>query len=183
MPAMPTNELKVAEVFAALFIFALIVDYKEKKIILQPEAALFKIKHWCAYQERSQHETRKKLYEYGLHEEEVENILADLISENFLNEERFAKALTSGKFRIKHWGKIKIKLELKKRRVPERLIDEALQAIDDDEYKTVLQKVIEKKRKLLKGNDKNKNFYLLLNYAISKGFERDLVVEQLNEVF
>lgn len=152
---------------------------RKDKIKLTPELALHKIKHWCAYQERSQHETRQKLHEYGLQAEDLENIIAALISENFLNEARFANAFTSGKFRIKHWGKTKIKVELKKHRISERLINEALQSIDEKEYNAVLQKVMDKKLKLLKGNDTQKNMYAVVNYAISKGFERDLVWEKL----
>lgn len=155
------------------------MEHKDK-IKISPELALEKIKRWCAYQERSHYETRQKLYEYGLPTDDLENIIATLISENFLNEERFAHALTSGKFRIKHWGKIKIKMELKKHRIPEHLINKVLQSIDKNEYENVLQKVIDKKTKLLKGNDKRKNIYTVLNYAVSKGFERDLILERIN---
>ena len=104
-----------------------------------------KIKQWCAYQERSQHETRQKLYDYGLFSEDVEDIIAKLIEENFLNEERFALALTSGKFRIKRWGRIKIKLELKKHKVSDYLIQKALKSINDKDYEMTIVKIIEKK--------------------------------------
>lgn len=138
------------------------------------------MKSWCAYQERSQNETRQKLNGFGLEAEAVESIIADLIEQNYLNEERFAMAFASGKFKIKLWGKIKIKLALKQHKVSDYCINKALGSIDGEDYERVIKKVIEKKAKLVKYNDKQKKYYTLLNHTISKGFERDLVIEQLN---
>ncbi|WP_317896816.1 regulatory protein RecX [Aurantibacillus circumpalustris] len=158
------------------------MNYKVSQIKLSAEVAQQKIMTWCAYQERSQHETRNKLFEYGLSSEETEAIISNLISENFLSEERFAVAFASGKFRIKHWGKNKIKIELKKHRVSEYCLNKALKLIDMVEYQIVIGKVIEKRRKLFKGSDKTKEFYNVLNYLISRGFESDLVRENLGKL-
>ncbi len=141
-----------------------------------------KIKQWCAYRERSQNETRYKLYEYGLKEVEVEDIISKLISENFLNEERFAMALAGGKFRIKHWGKIKIKIELKKHKISDYSINKALKSIDGDDYINMLTLVLEKKIRQTKVKEKQKLFYAVLNYAVSRGYERDLASDQLNKL-
>lgn len=141
-----------------------------------------KIKQWCAYQERSQNETRYKLYEYGLKELEVEEIISKLISENFLNEERFAMALAGGKFRIKHWGKIKIKIELKKHKISDYSINKALKSIEGDDYINMLTLVLEKKIIQTKVKEKQKLFYTVLNYAVSRGYERDLASDQLNKL-
>ena len=140
------------------------MDYKVNKIKLSAELAHHKIKMWCAYQERSQHETRQKLYEYGLFSEDVEGIIADLIGENFLNEERFSIAYASGKFRIKHWGRIKIKNELRKHRISEYCLNKALKSIDVEEYDKIIKKVIEKKIRISKPSTQQKLFYSVLNY-------------------
>jgi regulatory protein len=161
------------------------VDFSENKIKktqLSPELALQKIKGWCAYQERSQQETRYKLFEYGLNSETVEHIIATLIEENYLNEERFAMALASGKFRIKRWGRIKIRLELKKHKVPEYLINKALNSISPEEYTSAVKRLVEKKLAAIKTGERRKNFYTVLNYALSRGFEGDLVTEQLTQL-
>lgn len=155
------------------------MEYKVSEIKLPPEVARQKIKNWCAYQERSQYEAWKKLGAYGLKSEEVEEIIADLIQENFLNEERFALALAGGKFRIKHWGKNKIKAELKKHKVSDYSINKALKSIEAGEYDKMIASVIEKKSKLIKVQDAQKKFYSLLNYLVSRGFESDLVKEHL----
>lgn len=157
-------------------------EHKVKKLLLTPEMAKLKIEQWCAYQERSQNETRRKLYEYGLHEQDVEQIISGLISENFLNEERFALALAGGKFRIKHWGKIKIKIELRKHKISDYSIAKALNTINEDDYLKTITLVLEKKLRQTKSKDKQKLFYGTLNYAVSRGFERDLATEQLNKL-
>lgn len=80
---------------------------RSKKHLSPPEAKL-KAARFCAYQERSQQEVRDKLYEYGLHYNDVEELLSELIVEGFINEERFARAYVRGKFKMKKWGRHKI---------------------------------------------------------------------------
>ncbi len=154
-------------------------DGKVKKIILSLPVAIEKIKNWCAYQERSHFETKTKLYEFGLSTTEVDEVIALLIGENFLNEERFAEAFTRGKFRIKHWGKNKIKNELKYRKISEYSIKKALKQIDDDDYYATLKKVIA--RKIAETKEKNafKKKHKVYQYAVSRGFESNLVSDIL----
>lgn len=155
-------------------------EHKVKKIKHSPEAAYHKIQNWCAYQERSQNETRLKLLSYGLTADEADELISKLIVENFLNEERFSKALVSGKFRIKHWGKTKIRMELKKHKVSDYCIAKALTEIDPDEYVATLQSLIEKKLLGKGSGDRRKDFYILLKYLVSRGFEQDLTINYLN---
>lgn len=143
---------------------------------------LQKMKNWCAYQERSQNETRQKLEDFLLDPNDRETIIADLIAENYLNEERFAIAFAGGKFRIKHWGRIKIRAELKRHRVSEYSVNKALEAIDADEYEAVIIKLIEKKEKLIKTNDLKKKWRSVLSYLISRGFESELASENLSKL-
>lgn len=144
-----------------------------------PEEAFLKIQSWCAYQERCQQETRDKLYDYGLWPEAIENIIADLISQNFIDEERFAKAFAGGKFRIKKWGRVKIKIALKQKRISDYCIKKALQEISEEDYFKTLQSVLEKKEKQLQEKNPIKRKYKLLQYAYSRGFEQDLVLDAL----
>jgi regulatory protein len=153
--------------------------HKEKPLILDKKTALLKAESWCAYQERSQQETRNKLYEYGLHQNEVEDLIAELITTNFLNEERFAMAYVSGKINIKKWGKIKVKQGLKLKKVPDRLIQKALNSIDGDKYLANLLATAEKKLKVLSEKDPIKKKYKLITYLQSKGFEKDLIFDVL----
>jgi len=115
---------------------------KKPKVYTQKQA-LIKAESYCAYQERCQQELRDKLYSWGLHEIQVENVIADLIASNFINEERFAKAYAGGKFRIKKWGRVKISIELKRRKISAYCIKKGLAEIEEEEYIKTLQKVAE----------------------------------------
>lgn len=150
-----------------------------KRKIFSRQQAKVKAESYCAYQERSQFEIRNKLYEWGLFQNDVEEIISELIESNFLNEERFALAYTFGKFRIKSWGKIKIKQALKLKRVPDKLIKKSLQSIDDDDYITMLKRILEKKAGNMTETDPFKRRYLLTRYGSGKGFELDLISDLL----
>ncbi|MDI1353892.1 MAG: regulatory protein RecX [bacterium] len=143
------------------------------------EVALLKAQNWCAYQERSQDETRRKLRSLGLPASEADEVIATLIEENYINEERFAIAFAGGKFRIKSWGRNKIKAELRTHKVSEYCINKALKSIDENDYRITLRRLIEKKRDTLATADKRKVHYSVLNYLVARGFESDLVSEQL----
>ena len=122
---------------------------------------------------------RDKLYEWGLYSTDVENIIANLITDNFLNEERFAKAYAGGKFRIKKWGKVKIKIELKKRKISEYCIKKAMQEISDKDYLKTLKELIAKKSKEIKGGKDYQRKYKIAQYIASRGFEQDLIWDVL----
>jgi regulatory protein len=145
--------------------------------------ALEKAKHYCAYQERAHSEVKTKLYSWGLYASEVNDILSDLISENFLNEQRFAESYVTGKFRIKGWGKTKITIYLKQKQVSERCIAQAFQAIDNEEYLNTCMRLAQKKSKLLPAElstweRKGK----LSRYLVSKGFEYSVIQQTLLEL-
>lgn len=145
---------------------------------LTPDQALNKIKHYCAYQERSHSEVKEKLYGFGLHRNDVDELISLLIEENYLNEERFAIQFAGGRFRIKHWGRVKIRYELKQRQVSEYCIKEALASIDEDDYQKQLETLFEQKSKTLKGE---KNLFVrkrkIQDHLMQKGYERELIVQ------
>lgn len=158
------------------------MEFEERKPkITDPKVGLQKAEKYCAYQERSQQEVRQKLYDLGLYPRDVEQIISELIGNNFLNEERFANAYALGKFRIKGWGKIKIKQGLKLKRVPEGMIKKALQQIDLDDYLAKLKGILEKKAILLKEKEPYKRSYQLKQYAFGKGYEGNLVADVLKD--
>jgi regulatory protein len=153
---------------------------KKQTVVYTVTQGLIKAQKYCAYQERCQQEVRNKIFDWGLHENEVEFIIAELISDNFLNEERYAKAFAGGKFRIKKWGRAKIKIELKKRKISEYCIKLAMKEINDEAYIETLKILIRKKAKEIKTKNKLANNYKLAQYAISRGFEADLVWDEIN---
>ena len=155
-------------------------DSPKPKKIYDKKSAKVKIEQYCAYQERSQQEVRDKLYDMGLHQKEVEELISELVVDNFLNEERFAITYARGKFRIKHWGKIKIKQSLKLKRVSDYCIKKALKEIDGDEYLEVLKKVMIKKAEKVKDKDPYIRKNKIAQYLASRGFEQDLIWDILS---
>lgn len=158
------------------------MEEKKKLIKLTPQAARLKMENWCAYQERSHQEVKEKLYAHGLYTDDVNAILSHLIQNNFLNEERFACAYVSGKFKIKGWGRNKIKQQLKLKKVSEANIKTGLKQIEADEYFQKLLQLAQKKNGLIKEKHPLKRKYKLSAYLISKGYESDLVNEAVKQV-
>lgn|SRR5690606_2606624 len=148
-----------------------------------PDQAVNKIKQYCAYQERCHAEVRDKLYSFGLNKDETETLISLLITENYLNEERFAIHFAGGKFRMKHWGKNKIKQALKQKQVSEYCIKKALKEIDDVAYRKTFYKLADTKLKSLSGE---KNIFIkkrkLQDHLLQKGFESSLISEVVNDI-
>lgn len=151
-------------------------DHAPKKYWSLDEAK-GKLETYCAYQERSQWEVRHKLYEKGVKGDAAEELIVEMISSDFLNEERYARAFARGKFRMKHWGKTRITRELKMREISPRCIQYGLSEIDPDEYYDTLLTQAEKKWEKTLEKDLFKKQYKVIQYLMSRGFEQDLVQE------
>jgi regulatory protein len=141
-----------------------------------------KIGHYCAYQERCHQEVRNKLYEYGLHRNDVDQIISELITDGFLNEERFAKAFAGGKFRMKKWGRIKITHALQEKGVSGNCIAIAMREIDDSSYILTLRELLAAKLQLLDAGDDYMVRDRLSKYAIQKGYEPEMVWTEINDL-
>lgn len=152
------------------------------KVIVTIEKALKKAESYCAYQERSQQEVRDKIYSWGLHSVDVENIVSILISSGFLKEERFAVAFAGGKFRIKKWGRNKIKAALKDKKVSDPLIRKALSEIEDSDYLKTLKQLIKSRTEKSTEENPLKKKYKIASYLISRGFESELVWEVIKDI-
>ncbi len=158
-------------------------EEKKKRKRLEPKVAKLRAADYCAIQERSQQQVRDKLYTYGLHENEVEELLADLIIEGFINEERFARAYAGGKFRIKGWGKRKIIQGLKQHKISDRCIGKGLEEIPQGDYLDTLLKHAKKKFPSLEGQSEYFIKGKLTQYLTMKGFEGDDIREVFQELF
>lgn len=154
-----------------------------KRILTEKDRALSKLQKYCAYQDRCHQEVRTKLIELKIYGEDLEEIISDLITDNFLNEERFARSYARGKFRMKNWGKTKIKIELKKRNISSYCIKKAMEEIDEEGYLEGLYKLLEKKLSTEKETNEFKLKGRLAKYAINKGFEPALVWQALKDLF
>lgn len=159
-------------------------DYSQEpqKKTLTPGQAKVKIAAFCAYQERSQQEVRDKLYGYGLYQDEVEELISIMITENFLNEERFAEAYVRDKFHLKKWGRLKIEQGLKQHQLSPNCIKLGMREIDAEAYWNTLVELTEKKWATTRESDDFKKKAKIHRFLISRGFEYDLVSNALQEV-
>jgi regulatory protein len=152
------------------------------KKYLTKEQAIQKLKQYCGYQERSHHEVQQKLWELGVKRSEHDEIVATLIEDDYLNEERFAKAFAGGKFRMKDWGRKKILHALMERKVSEYNIKKAMKEIDEEQYQKTLVTLTEKKYALLKSEQYLVRKKKTIDYLLQKGYEQDLVFRAVNEI-
>jgi regulatory protein len=143
---------------------------------LTPEQALQKLRHYCAYQERCHSEVKNKLFELGVWLQYHDSITASLVEDNYLNEERFAIQFAGGHFRVKQWGRTKIKHALKQKQVGDYCIRKAMKEIDEDDYTKTLEKLAEAKLKSLRSE---KNIFTkkrkLQDFLMRKGFENEYI--------
>jgi len=148
------------------------------------EQAYQKLKHYCAYQDRSHSEVKTKAYLLGIKRSDVEELTSRLIEEGCLNEERFAKSFAGGKFRIKQWGRIKIRAELKKKQISHYCIVAALSEIDDLQYKKTLHKLAVKRWNSIKGAGTNLFVKMTKTrgYLLLKGYESNLVAIEIKSL-
>jgi regulatory protein len=154
----------------------------EKKYISR-DAALQRMQRYCAYQDRCHFEARRKLLDLGVYGDVLEEILAELIEENFLNEERFARSFARGKFEIKGWGRVRIAQELKARQISDYCRRKAMEEIDENRYKARLEQLLETKIEAGSGEEEP---YLhgqaLFQWALRKGYESALIQEILGKL-
>ncbi|NJW52965.1 regulatory protein RecX [Salinimicrobium oceani] len=144
--------------------------------------ATFKLMQYCAYRDRSQKEVEDKLVEMRMIPVAREEIIIKLMQENFLNEERFARSFVRGKFRIKKWGRYKIKQELKLREISSPIIKLAMTEINETEYRNTLYTLAEKKLNLLSETDIYKLKKKLSDHLLRKGYESALVFQTVDEI-
>ena len=148
---------------------------------MEREIAMKRAASFCAESERNVAEVERKLRKWGVDDDDIDSIIDRLKSDDFLNEERYCKAYINDRFKLNHWGKVKIRYELGKRDVDRQYIDAALADIDDDEYIEVLKEVVEAKRRTLKDTDTYSASAKILRYALTRGFESDIVSKVIKD--
>jgi regulatory protein len=146
------------------------------------EEALSRLQNYCAYQERCHQEVHNKLKEMRMIPEAIDQIIVDLINNNYLNESRFAQTFVNDKFRLKSWGKYRLVSELRKKGISKVNINFAIEKIDYKEYVEVFNALAEKR--LLQINETNvlKKKKKLCDYLVYRGWESDLVYSKASEL-
>ena len=148
---------------------------EDEKIIIE------KIQSYCLYQDRCVKEVKNKLYSFKVSSQLVENIVEYLIDNDYLNEERYTKMFIQGKLRIKKWGRIKLKYELRSKGIDIKTINEYINQINEEDYINYFNEFSTSKIKFLKGTkDQKKRSFI--NYFTYRGWENDLIYQKLKDI-
>lgn len=146
------------------------------------EQALAKMQYYCAYQERCHHEIRQKLISMHMIPQAIDQITVVLINEGYLNEERFTRTFISGKFRIKKWGKNRLKQELKKRQISNYLIEKGIAEINPQEYLETFNQLADDKIASLKTKSPKLSKKKLIDFLLYRGWEYNLIFDKLKTI-
>ena len=149
---------------------------------LTKEQALQKLRFYCRYQQRCQSEIKQKLFELGINSKDHDELIGELIKENCLNDERFAVAFVSGRFRLKQWGRKKIQKGLKEKRVSDEIAQKALEQINKKEYMAILNKLAKERYASLKHEQYLVRKKKTMDYLMQKGYEVDLIRDTINNL-
>lgn len=163
---------------------------KRTKKTLSIDAALLRLRKYCAFTERTTEEVKKKMVGYGLSDEDKRVALEKLVKEGFINETRFASAFAGGKFRIKKWGRKKIEVEMRRKGLPDELINKGLKELKEEDYVVALDELLKRKwAQILRKEPADadyetrlKNKQKLMRYGIQKGYEHQLVMDRVSRL-
>jgi regulatory protein len=136
----------------------------------------------CSHREFCCDDIRNKLLQWGVESNDAEKIIGILISENFINESRYATAFVRDKFKYNKWGKVKIASHLRSKKLPPDIITTALESIDIEQYTRLLKELIESHKRSVKAKNQYDLKAKLLRYGLSKGFESSLLYDILNDL-
>ncbi|MEM6699157.1 MAG: regulatory protein RecX [Bacteroidota bacterium] len=158
------------------------MEKKHKKYLSKAEA-LKKLQAYCAYQDRCHKEVRTKLLALGVYGDDLEEVIVELITDKFLDEERFARSFARGKFRYKKWGRLKIKQELKRKDISAYCLKKAMEEIEEEDYLKSLDGLIQKKNRQIADTNDYQRKQKIAQFVFRKGYESNLIWERINEFF
>ncbi|MBN2892563.1 MAG: RecX family transcriptional regulator [Bacteroidales bacterium] len=144
------------------------------------EQTLSKAMRFCSTKEVCVFDIKTKLKNWGVDNSVSQKIISNLIEEKFIDEQRYANAFANDKFHFNNWGKIKIKYELRAKRIEIDSINIALENIADEEYSNKIKSLIENKLKTTKESDFQKLKAKIFRHLASKGFEPEIFSKLLN---
>lgn len=154
---------------------------KEKKLYTIGQGIDYAM-NYCSKEERCQKDLKDKLLLYGMSIVETDSIIAEMISQGFVNEQRYAELYTRSKINQNHWGRIKIKYMLSLKQISKPCIDKAFQGIDENKYLGVAKETLMKKNRLIHTDDEYERKMKLFQYMSSHGFENDIINNVLKEL-
>ncbi len=152
-------------------------------VTLTVQEGISLLRQYCNFQERCHQDVRTKGLALGFRGDDLEQIIAAMITDELLDEERYARSMARGKFRNNEWGRVKIIQALKQHAIPEYCIRKALTEIDDQDYRQVIVKLIQTKKRILGIKDKPSEIKKkIINYLLQKGYEFEYILQELQAI-
>lgn len=138
--------------------------------------------NYCVYQDRCHQEVEQKFRDFILVQEAKDEILLYLMKENYLNEERFARSFIRGKFYQKNWGRNKINSQLKFKGITQKLIQKAMNEIDEEDYEATIKKLFLQHYHLQTESKDYLKKQKSLKFLITKGYEYEIILRLMQEL-
>ena len=139
------------------------------------EEAYLALATLCAQAEHCQYEMTEKMRRWGLSEEAQARIMERLVSERYVDDERFARAFIKDKVRYNKWGRRKVEQALWQKHIDKDIRQRALDDVDDEEYLAVLRPLLKQKRKSTKAENDYELNRKLVRFALGRGFTFDII--------
>ena len=147
-----------------------------------PDEALIRLEDLCARSEQCVEEIRRRLYMWQICRNDAEKIVKSLVQRRFVDDTRYAAAFVRDKYRFARWGRLKIEMALRQKRIDSTIIADAIAGIDDDEYRDALMHIIAAKAKTMDEPYTYENRMRLMRFALSRGFESSLVAIAIKNI-
>lgn len=144
------------------------------------QEAYLKLTALCANAEHCQHEMQEKMKRWELPEEAQARVMARLVKERYVDDERFARAYVKDKIRYNKWGRRKVQQGLWTKRIDEDIQQRVLGEVDDEEYLSVLRPLLKQKQRSIKAESDYERNQKLVRFALGRGFTFDIIRQCLD---
>ncbi len=155
---------------------------EQKPKTVSESQALSRMANLCAKREYCVFDIETKLKRYDLDKETIENIIAHLIKEKYIDEVRYTRGFIKDKIRFNRWGKTKIEYALRQKRVPEEIVTEAFLEYTDEELNNSLQDLLQAKWKTIKGDSDYERRNKLIRFGLSRGFDMNNILKCIKKI-
>ena len=147
---------------------------------LTSQQVFLKLSALCARSEHCQHDMLEKMRQWGVDEETQAEVMARLISNRYVDDERFARAFVQDKIHYNKWGRRKVELALRQKHIDSDIASRVLDEVDDSEYVSILKPLLKQKRRSVKAGSEYELAMKLRQFAISRGFTMDIIRQCIN---
>ena len=139
------------------------------------QGAYLQLAQLCARSEHCQHDLLEKMRRWEMSDEAQARVMQRLVSERYVDDERYARAFARDKIRYNKWGRRKVEQALWQKRIDEDIRQQVLDEVDDEEYLSVLRPLLKQKRRSTKAESDYELNQKLVRFALGRGYTYDII--------